>query len=221
MVSAARIAMNNGAPVVTYSIIALCAVIFVIQYLTGGPQAGATTQTLIYYPPLTVLEPWRMVTSIFIHASFIHIGLNMFSLYIFGPILERMLGRGRFIALFLLSGFGGSVAVLLIDPGIAVLGASGALFGLFSAFFVIQRGLGGNANSLLVLIALNLVIGFIPGFNIAWQAHVGGLVVGALAALVFMRTRARTQRTQQILLLAAIAVGLIAATAARIYFALA
>jgi membrane associated rhomboid family serine protease len=221
MVSAARIAMNNGAPVVTYSIIALCAVIFVIQYLTGGPQAGATTQALIYYPPLTVLEPWRMVTSIFIHASFIHIGLNMFSLYIFGPILERMLGRGRFIALFLLSGFGGSVAVLLIDPGIAVLGASGALFGLFSAFFVIQRGLGGNANSLLVLIALNLVIGFIPGFNIAWQAHVGGLVVGALAALVFMRTRARTQRTQQILLLAAIAVGLIAATAARIYFALA
>jgi membrane associated rhomboid family serine protease len=221
MVSAARIAMNNGAPVVTYSIIALCAVIFVIQYLTGGPQAGATTQALIYYPPLTVFEPWRMVTSIFIHASFIHIGLNMFSLYIFGPILERMLGRGRFIALFLLSGFGGSVAVLLIDPGIAVLGASGALFGLFSAFFVIQRGLGGNANSLLVLIALNLVIGFIPGFNIAWQAHVGGLVVGALAALVFMRTRARTQRTQQILLLAAIAVGLIAATAARIYFALA
>lgn len=212
VVSAARIAINNGAPVATWSIMALCVVVFAIQYLTGGPQAGAATQALIYYPPLTPFEPWRMVTALFIHASFIHIGLNMFSLYIFGPILERMLGRGRFIALYLLSGFGGSVAVLLIAPQIAVLGASGALFGLFTAFFVIQRGLGGNGNSLLVLIAINLVIGFIPGFNIAWQAHVGGLVVGAVVALVFMKTRRIDRRTTQILLLVGVAAALVALT---------
>ena len=213
MVSAARIALGNGAPVATWSIIALCVVVFAIQYLTGGPQAGAATQALIYYPPLTAFEPWRMITALFIHASFIHVGLNMFSLYIFGPILERMLGRGRFIALYLLSGFGGSVAVLLIAPQIGVLGASGALFGLFTAFFVIQRGLGGNGNSLLVLIAINLVIGFIPGFNIAWQAHVGGLVVGAVVALVFMKTRRTDHRTTQILLLVGLTVALVALTA--------
>lgn len=212
VVSAARIALNSGAPLATYSIIALCAIVFVVQYLTGGPQSGEATQGLIYYPPLTQFEPWRMITSLFVHASFLHIGLNMFSLYIFGPILERMLGRTRFIVLYLLSGFGGSVAVLLIAPQIAVLGASGALFGLFTAFFVIQRGLGGNGNSLLVLIAINLVIGFIPGLDIAWQAHVGGLVVGALLALIFMKTRRIDQRTTQALLLAGATAVLIALT---------
>jgi membrane associated rhomboid family serine protease len=83
---------------------------------------------------------------------------------------------------------------------------------LFTAFFVIQRGLGGNGNSLLLLIALNLVIGFIPGLHIAWQAHVGGLVVGGVVALVLMRTRRRDQRTTQILLLVAVAAVLIGLT---------
>ncbi len=214
VVSAARIAMNNGAPVATYSIIALCVVVFAIQYLTGGPNNGIATMALLDYSPWVPSEPWRMLSALFLHASFIHIGLNMFSLYIFGPILERMLGRTRFIVLYLLSGFGGSLAVLLIAPGIPVLGASGALFGLFTAFFVIQRGLGGNGNSLLILIAINLVIGFIPGFNIAWQAHVGGLVVGAVVALVLMKTRRTDQRTVQILLLIGVAAALIALTVA-------
>jgi membrane associated rhomboid family serine protease len=212
-VSAARVALGNGAPVATYSIIALCIIVFVIEYLTGGPSSGAATVALIDYSPWVPQQPWRMLTALFLHASFIHIGLNMFSLYIFGPILERMLGRTRFIVLYLLSGYGGSLAVMLIAPGVPVLGASGALFGLFTAFFIIQRGLGGNGNSLLVLIAINLVIGFIPGLNIAWQAHVGGLVVGAAVALVFMKTRRTDRRTVQILLLVGVGVVLVALTA--------
>ncbi|MEO7124440.1 MAG: rhomboid family intramembrane serine protease [Lacisediminihabitans sp.] len=212
VVTATRIALGNGTPVATYALIALCVVVFIVQYATGGPTNGAATAYLIDYSPWVPTEPWRMLTALFLHASFIHIGLNMFSLYIFGPILERMLGRTRFIVLYLLSGFGGSLAVLLIDPSIPVLGASGALFGLFTAFFVIQRGLGGNGNSLLGLIALNLVIGFIPGLNIAWQAHVGGLVVGAAVAWVMMRTRRVDQRTSQILLLVGVAVVLVALT---------
>ncbi|WP_349899113.1 rhomboid family intramembrane serine protease [Parafrigoribacterium soli] len=196
----------------TWSIIALCALVFVVQYFTGGPDSGTATLALIDFSPWVPAEPWRMLTALFLHASFIHIALNMYSLYIFGPILERMLGRTRFIVLYLLSGYGGSLAVLLIDPRIPVLGASGALFGLFTAFFIIQRGLGGNGNSLLVLIAINLVIGFIPGLHIAWQAHVGGLVVGALVALVFMRTRRIDRRGTQILLLVGLAVALVALT---------
>ena len=79
--------------------------------------------------------------------------------------------------------------LLLANPSEPVLGASGAIFGMLGAFFVIQRRLGGNATQLLVLVAINLAIGFIPGFNIAWQAHVGGLVAGALVGLIFVETR--------------------------------
>ena len=85
---------------------------------------------------------------------------------------------------------------------------SGELFGLLGAFFVIQRRLGGNSVQLMVVIGLNLVAGFIiPG--IAWQAHVGGLLVGGLVALVFVKTRQPRQRNQQVLLLVGVLVGLV------------
>lgn len=199
---------NSDAPVVTWSIMALSAVVFLLQYLTGGPSTGWVTQQFIYYPPYTEFEPWRMLTAVFLHGSVLHILINMYSLYIFGPILERLLGRWRFAALFLLSGFGGSVAVLFLAPGSAVLGASGAIFGLVGAFFVIQRKLGGNNLQLMIVIGINVVIGFVIP-NIAWQAHLGGLVVGALVALVFLRTRPASKKNQQRLLLGAVLLGLI------------
>lgn len=202
---------TSTAPVVTWSIIALCVLVFIIQYLTGGPNAGATTRALVYFPPITELEPWRMLTALFLHGSFLHILFNMYSLLIFGPILERSLGRWRFLTLYLLSGLGGSVAVLLMAPTSAVLGASGAIFGLLGAFFVIQRRLGGNNLQLIIVIGLNLVIGFVLP-NIAWQAHVGGLVVGGLVAFVFLRTRAVAKRNEQRLLLLAVLAGLVVLT---------
>ena len=184
---------------------------FIVQYLSGGPDAGAATQLLIYYPPFTEFEPWRMLTALFLHANVLHILFNMYALFIFGPILEHGLGRWRFLALYLLSGLAGSVAVLFLAPGIAVLGASGAIFGLFSAFFVIQRHMGGNSLQMLIVIGLNLAIGFIVP-QVAWQAHVGGLVVGALVALVFLRTRPLAKRNEQFLLLGAVLAGLIVLT---------
>jgi membrane associated rhomboid family serine protease len=211
ILTAVRRSTRSDGPVVTYSLIALCALVFVAQYLSGGPSGGTVTQDFLYFPPWTEFEPWRMVTSLFLHGSILHIALNMYSLLLFGQILERALGRWRYLTLYLLSGVGGSVGVLLIAPGIAVLGASGAIFGLLGAFFVIQRHLGANSVQLMVVIGLNLVAGFIiPG--IAWQAHVGGLVVGALVAWILTRTRQRTQRTGQILLLAAVFVALVAIT---------
>lgn len=201
---------GSGQPVVTYSIIALCVLIWVLQILPDSP----VTRVLVYWPPLTAFEPWRMLTSVFAHSqgSIFHILLNMYSLFIFGPILERLLGRIRFLALYLISGFGGSVAVLLLAPSTAVLGASGAIFGLLGAFFVIQRRLGGNNIQLLIVIGINLVIGFLPGFNISWQAHVGGLIAGAAVAFVYLRTRRPEQRNLQILLVSLVAVALIALT---------
>ena len=79
-----------------------------------------------------------------------------------------------------------------------MVGASGAIFGLMGAFLVIQRRLGGNTTQLLVLLGINLVIGFIPGFNIAWQAHLGGLVVGALVGFIFVETRQRSRQALQV-----------------------
>jgi len=202
---------SGNAPVVTYSLIALCVIAFVAQNIPG------TVATLVnifgvYRPASTDQLPWTMITSMFLHGSIVHLGLNMFSLFIFGPIMERVLGKARFLVLYLVSGFGGSVAVLLLAPTSAVLGASGAIFGLMGAFFVIQRRLGANSTYLLVLIGINLVYGFLPGTNISWQAHVGGLVAGAAVAFVYLRTRRVDQKRLQIVLVAAIVLALIVLT---------
>lgn len=214
--SAIRNLVRSGdRPLVTWSIIALCVVVYVLQLLPGSQ----VTNALLYYPPYTYTEPWRMVTALFVHSpsSLLHILFNMFSLFIFGPIMERMLGRIRFLALYLLSGLGGSVAVLLLAPSTPVVGASGAIFGLLGAFFVIQRKLGGNTVQLLIVIGLNLVVGFLPGANIAWQAHVGGLVVGAAVALIYLRTPRIAQRTVQVIAVTAVFVALVVLTLLRLY----
>ena len=201
---------SSGAPVVTYAIMAISVLVFILQSLPGSP----VTFYGIYRPVFTAQAPWTMLTATFLHFNVIHILFNMYSLFIFGPILEHMLGRARFIALYLVSGFGGSVAVLLLSPGSSVLGASGAIFGLMGAFFVIQRKLGGSDAQIFIIIAINLAAGFfIP--NISWQAHVGGLLAGAIVAFIYLRTRREAQRNLQVLLVAGFVVVLIAITAAR------
>jgi membrane associated rhomboid family serine protease len=201
---------GSGAPVVTYSIIGLCVLVYVLQAFSGGIVTDALQYAGVYSQH-ELFQPWRLFTSIFVHYSILHIALNMYSLLIFGALLEPLLGRIRYLVLFLISGFAGSVAVLLIAvPEQAVGGASGAIFGLFGAFFVIQRRLGGNATQLLVLIGINLVIGFIPSFGISWQAHIGGLVGGALVGLIYTETRAPSRRPIQIGLLVLLSLILVA-----------
>jgi membrane associated rhomboid family serine protease len=205
-------ATGSGAPTITYAIIAVCVLVFIVQMFVPS-----VTQSLVYAPrysyPASVFgafQPWRMLTSVFAHANFIHIGLNMYTLWVFGMALEPLLGRARYLALFLISGFAGSVGVLLLtSPSQPVLGASGAIFGMLGAFFIIQRRLGGNATQILVLVALNLAIGFLPGFNIAWQAHVGGLVGGFLVGLIYVETRQAQRRRWQLPLLVLLCVVLV------------
>jgi membrane associated rhomboid family serine protease len=147
--------------------------------------------------------------------SILHILFNMYSLYIFGRILEPMVGHLRFLALYLIAAIGGAIAVdLLNDPGAGVIGASGAIFGLMAAFFIIARRLGGNTSQLVVLVVLNLAIGFlVPG--ISWQAHIGGLVAGALVGLIYIETRQRQRQPVQILLTAGVFVALVAVAIIR------
>jgi len=210
-------AVGTQRPTATYVIIAITAAVFVLQLFIPAID-GLFAFNSVYVIPSIAFEPWRLLTAVFLHSSFFHVGLNMLALWMIGRSLEPLLGHGRFVALYLLSGLGGSVGVALIAPGIWVVGASGAVFGLLGALLVIGRHIGANITGILIVLGINLVIGFIPGYNIAWQAHVGGLVVGALIGLVFARTRTRARQPLQIGLLVLIGVGLLALLAVPAVF---
>ena len=177
-------------------------VIWLVQVIPGS----TVTTALFYAPLLTVLEPWRMLTAGFVHSpdSFWHILINIYSIYIFGRIIEPMLGPSRFLVLYLISIFGGSAAVLwLSEPVIPVVGASGAFFGLMGAYLIMLRAIGDNSGLLVGLIAVNLAFGFIvPG--ISWQGHLGGLLAGMAVTGVYARTRYKSGLAQKIQLLGVI-----------------
>ena len=131
---------------------------------------------------VAVGEYYRLLTAAFLHGGPFHIAMNMFALATLGPTLESALGRTRFLALYLLSALGGStLSFLLSDPGQLGVGASGAIFGLFGAYYVIVRRLGGETRSIVTLLVINLVITFAVPI-IDWRAHLGGLLTGTVVA---------------------------------------
>lgn len=156
-----------------------------------SPFGYLFTNQFFFAPIFAPFEPWRMLTAGFVHDwnGPVHILLNSYAIWIFGRQLEPMLGPLRFLLLYLTSIIGGSVAVLwLSEPGIPVVGASGALFGLMGAYFIVQRSLGGNPTQIFVLIAINFSMGFFVS-GISWQGHLGGLVTGLAMALVWAKNR--------------------------------
>ncbi|SEN60977.1 rhomboid family intramembrane serine protease [Cryobacterium sp. TMT1-3] len=189
---------GSDRPTVTYSIIGITLVVYLLQFVFGSQITVLLWYAGAYSYPGS-FEPWRLLTTALVHGSIFHVLLNMYTLWIFGQLLEQLLGRGRYLALYLLSALAGSLGVLFLSsPSTPVVGASGAIFGLMGAFLVIQRRLGGNAKQLLVLVGINLVIGFIPGLQIAWQAHIGGLIGGAVLGLIFVQTRRIRQKSLQV-----------------------
>jgi membrane associated rhomboid family serine protease len=172
--------VRGGRPVVTITIIALCVVSYVLE-LAVPSWIGDWA----FSPAAGHVQPYRFLTTAFLHStSIFHILFNMVALWMVGPFLESLLGRARYIALYLVAAVAGSVGVVLFAAPTSsawftgVVGASGAVFGLFGAVLVVLRRLGRSARSFLTIIVLNLVMGFVvPG--IAWQAHVGGLIAGA------------------------------------------
>jgi membrane associated rhomboid family serine protease len=134
---------------------------------------------------------YRLITSAFLHEPGLsgfgpaHIIFNMWALLVVGPALERLLGRLRFLAVYLLSALGGAVFFyLLVSPYQAALGASGAVFGLFGAWFVVSRRLQVDTRAIVILIVINLVFSFVVA-GIAWQDHVGGLLTGGLLTAAY------------------------------------
>lgn len=199
---------RSPAPV-TLGLVSLNVVVWVLQILPGSNL----TNQLAFVPLSVFIEPWRMITAGFAHSesNFLHVALNMYSLYIFGSLLEPMLGRLRFLAIWLMSIFGGSVAVMYLNtPDTWVLGASSGVFGLMAAYFVVLRAIGDNSRGMMGLIAINLVFGFfMPG--VSWQAHLGGLLAGGAMTAVFTNSRG-SKRAQVIggFLVALVFVGLTA-----------
>ncbi len=208
------LAATDSRPLVTYAIIGITLLVYLVTLIPG---AGSIVQQNLWFwapaldPEFTGrFEPWRLLTAALVHSSLWHVGLNMLALFMIGRSLEPLLGRWRFLTLYVLGALGGSVAVALLSFPTPVVGASGAIFALFGALVVIGRHIGANITGIAIILGINLVIGFIPGFNVSWQAHVGGLVTGALVGLIYARTRSVRQRALQIGLLVATTVGLLA-----------
>ncbi|MFD3755825.1 rhomboid family intramembrane serine protease [Streptomyces sp. NPDC058622] len=143
-------------------------------------------------------EYHRLLTSVFLHAEWWHVIGNMLALWVIGGPLEAALGRARYLAVYLLSGLGGSALVyLLTAPNVPTIGASGAVFGLLGATVVLARRLRYEVRPVLVMVGLMLLLSFVSfgSLRVSWQAHVGGLVTGALVALGMLLPAAGRSRT--------------------------
>ena len=197
-----------GGPVITKVIIAVCVAVWVVEIVLSlvAPRAfNAMVGAGMMVPLTMVIHPWTWLTSMFLHApNMLHILFNMIALYSVGPVLERLMGHWRYLALYLISGFGGAVGLVVWARATgawltAAYGASGALFGLFAAVLVVYRRIGVDIRSMLVWMAVNFLLPFVVG-GIAWQAHVGGFVVGGaltwllVAGVPALRRRGLTQR---------------------------
>jgi len=206
----ARGAYATSTPVVTWAIIAVCAALFAIDAvlsegatLRGGLFGGAVgplgAENLINAGAVAGGEWWRILSSAFFHLSPVHLAFNMYVLYLYGQLVERMYGPIEYAATYLLCAAGGSVLTILVDPTQSAAGASGAIFGLVGMLFVVSRRhhavLGREARTMVAgvgsyLVFLLIFTFLVPG--ISWTGHLGGLAVGALLGLLLPPTGVAT-----------------------------
>jgi len=176
---------------VTKALIAINVAVYVIELAQGGGVSGVKSSLyekgVLWAPFVKDGDYYRLLTAAFLHYGPLHLLMNMLALYWFGSALEQRIGSGRYLLLYVVSGLAGSAGALVVDPGIPTVGASGAIFGILGAGFVLERQrdyvFGGSA---LGLIVLNLVFTFSIA-NISIGGHIGGLIGGAAAALGMTR----------------------------------
>ena len=176
----------------TIALIAINVIVYLIEIANGGgglnnPSGRIIEDFGLYGPFVHEGEIYRLVTSGFLHANLLHIGFNMLLLFFLGRLLEPALGRWRFLALYFASLLAGSLGALILEPNSLGIGASGAIFGLAGATFVIARGRGMDAlaGQIGFLIVFNLIFSF-SSPNISIGAHVGGLIGGVICALAIV-----------------------------------
>lgn len=191
-------ASRTGRPVVVPALIAINVAVFALTVAAAGSVSDNYASVLFRQTSLIPAlvahgEWWRLVTSGFLHFGLLHLAFNMIALWMIGREVETVLGRGRLLAVYLVSLLGGSAAVMLFSGAGQTAGASGAVFGLMGALAVLLYRLRMPAGQAIGLIAVNIVLSLlIPGISLT--AHLGGLVVGAgtTAALVYLPHRGRT-----------------------------
>jgi membrane associated rhomboid family serine protease len=214
---------------VTTTLIVINVVMFIITSAGGGLSIAGNGGTSSLFLRLALNpvavghgEWYRLVTAMFLHFDVLHIGFNMYALYLIGPTLEAYLGRGRYIALYLLAGVGGSVLSVALGPlSENAAGASGAIFGLFAAFYIVARHQRLQTGGIAATIVLNLVLSFTFSGVIDWRAHLGGLITGGLIMLAYAyaprgprRNIAQVSGVAAVVLVVAV-VGLVGAHRAR------
>ncbi len=186
-------ALATGSAPITYALIAINVAIYLVTAEQGGglnaPGGSLFYKWILFGPYVAHGDWWRLITTMFLHASVIHIGVNMLSLFFIGRPVEQYLGRVRYIGLYLVAGLAGSAGALLQAPGVPSLGASGAIFGILGAMLILEWQITGRlAGQAMTWIVINLVLSFsIP--NISWGAHIGGLIGGILVTLGYAHWR--------------------------------
>ena len=187
-----------SAPSVTMTLIALNVIVFVAEFVTGGPlingSSGVVVNDGVLFGPLIVHqhEYWRLITSGFLHDGLLHILFNMFFLWIVGPQLETAIGSFNFAVVYFVSLLAGSFGALLFQPDVPTLGASGALFGLLGALMVVayDRGISIWRSGLGPILVINLVFSLAVR-NISIGGHLGGFVGGVIAGWLVVQLSQR------------------------------
>lgn len=200
-----------GSTKMTPMVIALIALNVVCFALSGFGRIQVLENFGLW--PLAIYQDhqwYRLITSVFLHEGLEHIALNMVTLAIIGPGVEVVIGRTRFITLYLLAGLGGSVCSYLVSPVNEVsIGASGAIFGLMGAYFILARRHRMDINVVVVLIVLNLIFSFVVS-GIDWRAHIGGLLTGAIVAVGFNLSDHFASQRSKVLALCTVCLGVFA-----------
>jgi membrane associated rhomboid family serine protease len=183
--------LRTNAPIVTYGMIGINVLVYLITVAQGAginnPGGSLFTKWVLYGPAVANGDWWRLLTAAFLHASIIHIGLNMLALGWLGAPVERYIGSVRYLGLYLVSGLAGSAGALIATPLSYTVGASGAIFGILGALLIIEyQQTGKVTGQAFTLILINLAFSFtVAGISIG--GHIGGLIGGILGMLAMSR----------------------------------
>jgi membrane associated rhomboid family serine protease len=183
--------LETNEPVVTWALVGINVLVYLVTVAQGAginsPGGSLFGKWALFGPAVAHGDWWRLITAAFLHASILHIGLNMLALVWLGAPVERYLGHLRYLGLYIVSGLAGSAGALILNPTSVTVGASGAIFGILGALLIIEyEATGRLAGQAFMLIVINLAFSFsFSGISIG--GHIGGLIGGIVAALALSR----------------------------------
>jgi membrane associated rhomboid family serine protease len=189
--------LDRYGPYVTFALIGINVGVYLLELASGAPMNGQGgriwAEGVLFGPLVADGEWWRLITAAFLHYGPLHLGLNMLVLWFIGPALEDYFGHARYLLLYIVGGLAGSAGALIVSPNALTVGASGAIFGLMGSALILEWRkiyvFGGQA---LGLVVVNLAFSFVftaSGGGISIGGHIGGLIGGAAATLVFISLR--------------------------------